>query len=150
MDGRAFVLVAALALTGGCRAAADGPPAIELDRTACSRCGMLVSEMVFAAASRDQHGVVRVFDDIGCLRKAHGAADAKSVTFWFHDARDGSWIDGRQASFMASASLQTPMGGGFLAFRDRTAADAEAVARHGHVVASVDELLRDGENGGVK
>jgi nitrous oxide reductase accessory protein NosL len=111
---------------------------------------MLVSEMVFAAASRDQHGVVRVFDDIGCLRKAHGAADATSVTFWFHDTRDGSWIDGRQASFVASPSQQTPMGGGFLAFRDRAAANAEADARHGHVIASVAELLRDAGDGGAK
>jgi len=150
MDGRAFVLVAALALTGGCRAAADGPPAIELDRTACSRCGMLVSETLFAAASRDQHGVVRVFDDIGCLRKAHAPADAGSATFWFHDAQDREWIDGRQASFVASASLQTPMGGGFLAFRDRGVAEVEAVARHGRLLTSLDELLRDTGDGGTR
>ena len=150
MDGRTLVLLAALALTGGCRAAADGPPAIELDRTACSRCGMLVSETRFATASRDQHGVVRVFDDIGCLRKAHDPADAASATFWFHDARDGAWIDGRQASFVESASLQTPMGGGLLAFRDRAAAEAEAATRHGHIIASVNELLRDAAIGGVR
>jgi nitrous oxide reductase accessory protein NosL len=150
MDGRVLVLVAALALTGGCRAAADGPPAIELDRTTCSRCGMLVSETIFAAASRDQHGVVRVFDDIGCLRKAHDPATAKSTTFWFHDARDGSWIEGRQASFVAAPSLQTPMGGGLLAFRDRTTAEAEAAARHGRIAASVDELLGDGGTGGAR
>src|SRR5262249_24271565 len=134
----------------GCRASADGPPAIELDRTACSRCGMLVSETLFAAASRDHHGVVRVFDDIGCLRKAHDPADVASTTFWFHDARDGEGIEGWQASFVASASLQTRMGGGFLAFRDRSAAEAEAAARHGSLIASVDELLRDTGNGGAR
>jgi len=111
---------------------------------------MLVSEALFAAASRDQHGVVRVFDDIGCLRKAHDPADAKLATFWFHDARDRGWIDGRQASFVASASLQTPMGGGFLAFRDRGAAEAEAVARHGRLITSVDALLRDTGDGGAQ
>lgn len=150
MDGSALVLVAALALTGGCRAAADGPPAIELDRTACSRCGMLVSDTLFAAASRDQHGVVRVFDDIDCLRKAHDRTDAAAATFWFHDARDREWIDGRDAYFVASASLQTPMAGGFLAFRDRGAAGAEAAARHGRVITSLDDLLRDTGNGGAR
>ena len=149
MGGRVLVLIAALALTGGCRAAADGPPAIELDRTACSRCGMLVSESLFAAASRDRDGVVRVFDDIGCLRKAHGSNDAASTTFWFHDARDRSWVDGRQASFVASPSLPTPMGGGFLAFRHRAAGEADAAARRGRFIASLDELLSDaGEGGG--
>jgi nitrous oxide reductase accessory protein NosL len=150
MDGRAFVLVAALALTGGCRAAADGPPAIELDRTVCSRCGMLVSETLFAAASRDPHGSVRVFDDIGCLRKAYAPGDEKSMTFWFHDARNGDWIEGRQAVFVESASLVTPMGGGLLAFRDRHAAEADAAARHGRVIASIGELLKDPEDGGAR
>ncbi len=111
---------------------------------------MLVSEMTFAAASRDQQGMVRVFDDIGCLRKAHGRATARATTFWFHDARDGSWIDGRQASFVESPTLQTPMGGGFLAYRDRAVAEREAVNRQGRFVASVDELLRDDEDGGAR
>jgi hypothetical protein len=110
---------------------------------------MLVSEPLFAAASRDRDGVVRVFDDIGCLRKAHGPNDARSTTFWFHD-RDGSWVDGRQASFVESTSLQTPMGGGFLAFRHRAAAEAEAAARHGRIIASLDELLRDAGDGGAR
>lgn len=138
-----LVLAAALAVTGACRASADGPPAIELDRTACSECGMLVSEAVFAAASRTAGGETRVFDDVRCLRKAHATTDNTSTEFWFHDAPDGSWIGRRQAVFVEAASLQTPMGGGFLAFRDRTGAEAEARARHGRVVGSIDDLLKE-------
>jgi hypothetical protein len=112
---------------------------------------MLVSDTLLAAASRDQQGVVRVFDDIDCLRKAHDpTTDAAAATFWFHDARDREWIDGRRAYFVASASLQTPMAGGFLAFRDRGAAETEAVARHGRVISSLDDLLRDTGNGGAR
>jgi copper chaperone NosL len=138
-----LVLAAALAVTGACRASADGPPAIELDRTTCSACGMLVSEAVFAAASRTANGETRVFDDVRCLRKAHATTDRTSTQFWFHDARDGSWIERRQAVFVEAASLQTPMGGGFLVFRERAVADAEARVRHGRVVGSVDDLLKD-------
>jgi copper chaperone NosL len=138
-----LVLAAALMVTGACRALAEGPPAIELDRTTCSECGMLVSEAVFAAASRTADGDTRVFDDVRCLRKAHAATDAKSTQFWFHDARDGSWIDGRQSIFVEAASLQTPMAGGFLAFRERAVANAEARARHGRLIGSIDDLLKD-------
>lgn len=138
-----LVLAAALAVTGACRASADGPPAIELDRTACSECGMLVSEAVFAAASRTANGETRVFDDVGCLRKAYASTDTRSTQFWFHDARDGSWIDHRQAVFVQATSLRTPMAGGFLAFRDRTSAEAGATARHGRVVGSLEDLLKD-------
>jgi copper chaperone NosL len=143
-----LVLAAALAVTGACRASADGPPAIALDRTACSECGMLVSEAVFAAASRTAKGETRVFDDIGCLRKAHASTDTRSTQFWFHDAHDGSWIDQRQAVFVEAASLRTPMGGGFLAFRDRASAEADARARHGRVVGSIADVLKD--SGGTK
>src|SRR5689334_3615813 len=123
MNTITLALVAAVAFAGGCRASADGPPPIELDRTACARCGMLVSDVVFAAASRHAQGDPRVFDDIGCLRKAHTNTDVRATHFWFHDARDGSWIDGHQASFVEASSLQTPMGGSLLAFRDRHAAE---------------------------
>jgi nitrous oxide reductase accessory protein NosL len=142
MKSTFLVLAAALAVTGACRASADGPPAIELDRTACSECGMLVSEAVFAAASRTASGETRVFDDVRCLRKAHAPTDNTSTEFWFHDAHDGSWIDRRQAVFVEAESLQTPMGGGYLAFRDRATAGAEAKVRHGRVVGSIDDLLK--------
>ena len=138
-----LVLAAALAVSGACRAIADGPPAIELDRTQCSECGMLVSEAAFAAASRTANGDMRVFDDVRCLRKAHTGSDTTSTQVWFHDARDGSWMDGRQAIFVAASSLQTPMGGGFLVFRERAAAEAAARDRNGRVVGSIDDLLKD-------
>ena len=136
-----LVLAAALAVTGACRAIAAGPPAIELDRTQCSECGMLVSEAAFAAASRTPNGETRVFDDVRCLRKAHAASDTKSRQFWFHDGRDGSWMDGRHAIFVEAPSLQTPMGGGFLVFRERAAAEAAARDRNGRVVGSLDDLF---------
>jgi nitrous oxide reductase accessory protein NosL len=142
MKTNAFMLIAALALVGGCRASADGPPAIELDRTACSQCGMLVSDLRFAAAYREQGGEARIFDDIGCLRKAvRAGSKSRPTTFWFHDAVHGGWIDGRSSVFVESPAIHTPMGGGYLAFQDVAAAGREASARQGRIVRSLDELL---------
>jgi copper chaperone NosL len=146
----ACMLIAALALVGGCRASADGPPAIELDRTACAHCGMLVSDVRFAAAYRDDGAEPRIFDDIGCLRKAvRGSSNLHATTFWFHDGVDGEWFDGRSSVFVVSSAIHTPMGGGYLAFKDRAAAEREASARKGRIVRSLEELLRgpDQEDG---
>lgn len=143
MKATLAVLAAALVAAGACRTSADGPPPLDLDRTRCSQCGMLISEAAFAAASRTTSGETRVFDDIGCLRKAHTGSDTKSTQFWFHDVRDRSWIDGRQAIFVEAESLHTPMAGGYVAFRERAAADTEARSRQGRVIASLDLLFTD-------
>ena len=65
-------LLALVALTANiaCGVSADTPPPIEIDRTACSHCGMLVSEEVYAAAYSVPGAEPRVFDDIGCLLDA--------------------------------------------------------------------------------
>ena len=65
----AIVAFVTLALSA-CGAKADGPPHIEVDRTPCAHCGMLISEPVFAAAYRAPGSEARVFDDIGCLLAA--------------------------------------------------------------------------------
>ena len=108
-----------LSLTAGCSAKADGPPAIQVDRTACAHCTMLVSDERFAAAYETAGGEPRVFDDIGCLLDAvRKEASADALRFWFHDALTGEWIRGDEAVFVRSDRVKTPMGGGILAYRD--------------------------------
>lgn len=137
-------MIALLALS--CSAAPSGPPEIVVDRTACSHCGMLISEPIYAAAYQASSAEPKVFDDVACMLEGmrRDAIDPKpgiGVRVWFHDANDGKWIDGDVAVFVASSSIRTPMGGGIIAFRD--AADAEqAAGRHkGQVVRSLAELM---------
>ncbi len=135
------ILTAAL-VTASCSAKPAGPPEIVVDRTACSHCGMLISEPLYAAAYRGQKADARVFDDIGCLRTA-ARTEAGPLTYWFHDAEDRAWIDGTAAVFVASPEIRTPMGGGLIAYRDRAAAERAARTRHGRVIDSVVDLLSD-------
>ena len=107
---------------------------------------MLISEPIYAASYHAPGSNGRVFDDIACMLEGmrHDAIDPKpgtGVRVWFHDANDGTWIDGDVAVFVASSSIRTPMGGGIIAFRD--AADAEQAARRhtGQVVRSLAELM---------
>jgi len=140
-----------IAASVGCGVKADGPPEIQVDRTACSHCGMLISERVYAAAYRAPGSDSRVFDDIGCLLEAaRKEPHADRLRFWFHDAATTVWIDGEDAAFVASSTLRTPMGGGLIAFRDRTAAREGAVRHHGRVIGSLDDLLHSTDLGGSR
>src|SRR5688572_30624635 len=81
------LMVLALTTNVACGVRADGPPEIDVDRTACSHCGMLISEPVYAAAYRTPGSDPRVFDDIRCLLEAaHQEPRADALRFWFHDA----------------------------------------------------------------
>ena len=129
------------AVTAGCAAKADGAPEIVIDRSACSHCGMLISERVYAAAFRIPGREARVFDDIGCLVAAARKETAGGARFWFHDAVDGQLIEGDAAVFVASPHLRTPMGGGMVAYRDKTAASAAASTHRGELVPSLQDLM---------
>ena len=116
MTLRLFFLVTVLA--AGCSAKADGPPAIQVDRTACAHCTMLVSDERFAAAYETPSGEARVFDDIGCLREALKAETSQAgLRIWYHDIESGEWIRGEEAELVKSDRFKTPMGGGVVAYR---------------------------------
>jgi copper chaperone NosL len=136
------VLMTAVVVAAACGATAGGPPEIEIDRTACSHCGMLISEPLYAAAYQAPGAEARVFDDIECLRQA-ARTEPAPLTFWFHDADDKQWIDGAAAMFVASPEIRSPMGGGLIAYRDRAAADRAAEQNRGRVIHSISDLLSD-------
>ena len=91
---RNVAILSALLLTSvACGVPADGPPEIQVDRTACSHCRMLVSEPRYAAAYRAPGAEALVFDDIQCLLDA-ARKEPGPVRLWFRDASGDSWIDG--------------------------------------------------------
>jgi copper chaperone NosL len=143
MTTRALVAIAAILTAIGCGVGADGPPHIEVDRTACAHCGMLVSDLAYAAAYRVGAAEAKVFDDIGCLlAAARREPEAGSLRFWLHDAASETWIDGRDAVLVSAPTLRTPMGGGLIAFGDRSAARDAAARHNGTVAGPLDALLK--------
>ena len=137
-----IALVAVVALAAACGVKADGPPEIQVDRTACAHCTMLVSEPRYAAAYRTADGEAQVFDDIGCLLDALGKEPKAPARYWFKDANDGAWIDGDAASFVLSDAIRTPMSGGITAYRDLQSAESAASRHAGSVVETFAELRR--------
>jgi copper chaperone NosL len=136
------ILGLALLTAIGCRVSAEDPPEIVVDRTVCSHCGMLISETLYAAASRAPGTPGRVFDDIGCLLADVRDGSGSDQRFWFHDAAHGAWIDGTDAVFVKSPDFRTPMGGGLLAYSSPAAAAEAAGRSDGEVLPSLQVLLR--------
>jgi copper chaperone NosL len=136
-----LVAIVALALlSSACGARAMGPPEIVVDRTACSHCGMYVSEPVYAAAYQVGDNDPRVFDDIGCLLEAIDGETASPITIWLQDAAGAGWIDAQAAVVVASPRLRTPMNGGLLAYGNAAAAEQAASTHGGHVMRSWQEV----------
>lgn len=134
----AVALVACL----GCGAAADAPPHIEVDRTACAHCGMLVSEPIHAAAYKAPGAEARVFDDIACLLAAVSRTETTpALRFWFQDAAGHGWIDGETAVFVRSSRFRTPMNGGIAAYGDRERAETAAAEHEGRLIPGLRALL---------
>lgn len=141
MSIRFMVIVAFALLSAACSAKAAGPPDIVVDTTACSHCGMLISEPIYAAAYQADGQEPRVFDDIGCLLDAMRRAPAPPAKIWVQDATGAGWLDAHDAIFVASDTIRTPMRGGALAYADTIAAGAAATRHRGEVMRSVEELM---------
>ena len=135
-----LVIVALALLSSACGAKAMGPPELAVDRTACSHCGMYVSEPAYAAAYQVGGNDPRVFDDIGCMLDAIERETASPITIWLQDAAGGGWIDADDAFVVSSSSIRTPMNGGFLAYADVEAARTAAATHGGSVLRSLQEL----------
>ncbi|HYH39866.1 MAG TPA: hypothetical protein VD860_16715 [Azospirillum sp.] len=104
-------------LPAGC-GSDEGPGAIKLGRDACDFCGMIISELRYAAEIRGgPSNKLFKFDDVGCAvhfttRNAWAAEPA--AKFWAMSHQDGTtWLDARQAVYRQG--LPTPMGYGFAA-----------------------------------
>ena len=87
----------------------------------CAHCHMAISQPQFAAETLDRDTNVTKFDDIGCMLKSLGAG--KPAAIFVADYNTRQWFDVRDAYFVRTSKMQTPMGGGILAFGDRAAAE---------------------------
>ncbi|WP_109121691.1 protein NosL [Azospirillum sp. TSO22-1] len=104
-------------LPAGC-GSEEGPGPIKLGRDACDFCGMIVSELRYAAEIRGgPNNKLFKFDDVGCavnFTQRNAWAAEPAAKFWAMSHQDGAtWLDARQAAYRQG--LPTPMGYGFAA-----------------------------------
>lgn len=139
---RAARFAAALVLAASCqRAPLTGPPPARSGSTACTACGMLVTDDRSASALLVEDRGRReylFFDDAGCmLDHERDTLHAHAVIERYvrdHDTR--AWLPADTASFLLAdpSLLLTPMGSGIAAFSSPAAAAAARARYSGDVL----------------
>ena len=114
----------------------SGPPEIRAGRDECVECGMIISEVKFAAAmevSVDGHPEVLKFDDIGDMLVYERKNPQLQVRRrWVADLDRRELIPADAAWFVRSATFVTPMASGVVAFGEESRA-AQAASAAGTV-----------------
>jgi nitrous oxide reductase accessory protein NosL len=123
-DPGALLLVALV--LAGCAGPGDGPRPIAAG-TPCAACGMAIEDLRFACED-ESGGTWRAYDSIECLLRAVPPADRA----WLADY-DTRTLHAADSAWVVQGDLPSPMGGGYVAFVDRAAADEVAAARRGRV-----------------
>ncbi len=107
----------------------------------CSRCKMAISDKRFAGEILVEVGVARKFDDLGCLlrdmkdRRARDEPPAFAVDFGRRE-----WVNVKEAYYVKSTRITTPMRSGLIAFKDRSDAE-QAAAKYGGQVLNYEDVV---------
>ena len=115
------------------------PPEIRYGETECMECRMIISDARFAAGYTYEVDGGRYesapFDDIGdMLNHAKKHPQHQIVAYWVHDFVSGEWIDAKDAFFLYSHLLETPMAFGTAAVDSREKAEQLVAEYHGRVL----------------
>jgi hypothetical protein len=109
------MILAAGVLVGCQPGNASRPPTVRFGEEACDSCRMIISDERFAAALVTAAGDALKFDDVGCLIEHEAGRLRPEVTYWVRDSRGGEWLNAREATFVHSPSIDSPMGFGLAA-----------------------------------
>ena len=100
----------------------------------CSFCRMAVSQMRYAAEIVDHDENVHKFDDIGCMVRFLRARRPGGAAVFVRDYAGGEWIDAREARYVRSDTIPSPMGGHLIALKDKSTAEDYARQFRGAVL----------------
>lgn len=108
----------------------------------CSRCRMAISDKRFAAEILLEPGVARKFDDLGCLLSdLRDAPSGKEPPAFAVDFGKREWVNVKEAYYVRSERISTPMRSGLIAFKDRSDAEQEA-AKYGADVLNYRDVVK--------
>lgn len=119
-----ILLLTTVVLLGGACASSAVEPVEFYPEDMCSRCRMAISDRRFAGEIISDAENVRKFDDLGCMfGELREGGDAR-VTGFVVDFENRGWVNMKEAYYVRSEQVKSPMGSGLLAFRDQKAAES--------------------------
>jgi copper chaperone NosL len=115
-----LALLIGIILIFGCSKDTDIKPAeIKYGQDVCAVCSMIISETLYSSQYILTDGKVKKFDDIGCMmeniKQTKDELDKISAIF-VRDFISNNWINAKNAHFLRSKKIITPMGHGIIAF----------------------------------
>ena len=115
-----YLLLTALLMFFACSKDSEIKPVdINYGQDICAACSMIISEKQYSAQYVLSDGSVKKFDDIGCiiehLKQTKNEAGKVSAIF-VRDYSTNNWINIKNAHFLKSKNISTPMGHGIVAF----------------------------------
>ena len=115
----------------------------------CAFCKMAISEKQYAAEFLNRDGDVFKYDEIGCMASyvAEKKVGDSVAAFYVVDFHSKRWLKAEEADFIISPNFHTPMGGGMVAFKDRSRAEAAAAANQGRLISFAEALQWRGKVG---
>lgn len=121
-----FAIFSILALAG-CTPKAEE---ISLGKDACSECKMTIADSRFGGEIITKKGRVYKFDDTHCIaaflkRRGVELADIHQTLFVNYD-KNKEFVDVKNAEFVISSQLKSPMGGNAAAFEGKQAAEKKS------------------------
>lgn len=122
----------------GCKTSMPEPVALEREDM-CAYCKMAISEKQYAAEFIDQDAQAFKFDDIGCmLNFVQSKKIANVAAYYVMDFDERQWLKAEDAYYVRSSELDTPMGGGLIAFKDQNKAQLAVDKFHGKLLRFTD------------
>ena len=132
-----------------CRGDSEHKPAdIYYGEDICERCKMIISESDFAAQYISTKGMVRKFDDLGCM--FHHLVDQEKLgenvfKVYVKDYVTKQWINGEKAFYVRSKDIKTPMGHGVVAFTNTDDSKKFKGDFHGNFI-QIRQLITNSDN----
>jgi copper chaperone NosL len=102
---------------------------------------MAISQKQFAAEILDADGNAVKFDDVGCMLRYLINGEHKPAAMFVVNYSNRQWLDAKAAAFVRGSKVETPMGGGILAFGDHGQAET-AVRDFGGSVLAFEQLTK--------
>jgi copper chaperone NosL len=136
-----FAILLSALLLAGCATPKFEPVEIAAEDM-CAFCKMAISEKKYAAEFLNRDGDVFKFDDIGCMANyiVEKKAGDSIAAYYVVDFDSKQWLKAEEASLVASPNFHTPMGGGMVAFKDRSRAEATATENQGRQLPFAEAL----------
>jgi copper chaperone NosL len=111
------MLVMLILVISACTGGNSFPPEdIDTDTDVCAKCNMHIADDMFAAEYITKDGVVKKFDDLGCMIKTIKSNTSDIANIYVRDYGTEKWIDAKAAYYVSDTSIRTPMSNGVISF----------------------------------